>query len=176
MKQELYHDPHHRMLRHVATLPRKIVSLHGVENVTEFVLHDLCHNCCFNLDKAAYFVDNPDFDCFKGVAGFDDEQAYHDNDIWRDVNGFSNHMKRAPFNQQIRAFEHASAHLNQSPTSTIVAQLASLFSFTEPHFMTFDMKHDNTGLLIYQKNDHNHVSTNEDIINGLSLLSFCPIF
>ena len=61
---------HYTILNTLSKLPRKMLSLKGQENVTEFVLHELCHKNCFNLDKAAYFVDNPDFDCLKGMAGF----------------------------------------------------------------------------------------------------------
>ena len=55
----------------LADLPKRMVPLYDLEaigNIPEFVLHDLCHEDCFNLKKAAFLVDNPDFDSLQGVA------------------------------------------------------------------------------------------------------------
>ena len=49
--------------------------------MSEFVLHDICNPNCFNLQKAAFLVDNPDFDCLKGVAGFSADEAYQKHDL-----------------------------------------------------------------------------------------------
>ena len=59
-----------RMLHHLAQLPRLMIDVHGRDNISEFILHELCSEPCFNLRKAAYLVDNPDFNCLRGVAGF----------------------------------------------------------------------------------------------------------
>ena len=63
-----------RILIHLSTLPQKILSLHGRADLAEFVLRDLCHERCFNLKKAAFFIDNPDFNHLKGIAGFCHEE------------------------------------------------------------------------------------------------------
>ena len=42
----------HAILNHLSTLPQKLLSVHGTENVTEFVLHDLCSAHCFDLTKS----------------------------------------------------------------------------------------------------------------------------
>ena len=59
MGDEALHSQHN-VLNTISRLPRKMLSLKNQENITEFVLHDLCNKKCFNLEKAAYFVDNPD--------------------------------------------------------------------------------------------------------------------
>ena len=74
-------DRRHNVLHHLTHLPRKIVSLNGAENLTEFVLHDLCQSRCFNLPKAAYFVNNPDFNCIKGVAGVHADELFQGDAI-----------------------------------------------------------------------------------------------
>src|ERR1700691_4148672 len=92
-----------KMLSCLAALPKRILSLHGEDNVTEFVLHDLCHQDCFNLNKAAYFVDNPDFNCSKGVAGFSRDEPFNECEvIWSKADAFSEHMKKSAFNQRVR--------------------------------------------------------------------------
>ena len=75
MKPNSLNDKHIDILDKLCHLPRKILSLHGHDNITELILHELCNEQCFNLEKAAYFIDNPDFDCFKGVAGHCRSQA-----------------------------------------------------------------------------------------------------
>ena len=94
----------HAILNHLSTLPQKLLSVHGTENVTEFVLHDLCSTHCFDLKKAAYLVDNPDFDCLKGVAGFSAEEAYPQDAIWETPELFIAHMKKSAFNNKVRIY------------------------------------------------------------------------
>lgn len=176
MKHQFSDERHLYMLKHLSELPRKILSMHGHDNVTEFVLHDLCHPHCFNLKKAAYLVDNPDFDCLKGVAGFYDQEAFPQEDIWNNPKDFSHHMQQSSFNQQVRGFEHASYKKNHALSHDTVSAIAHTLTFDKPHFFSWDMKHDNTGILIYQKIGEHDEHKEPDIINGLSLLSFCPIF
>jgi predicted SprT family Zn-dependent metalloprotease len=71
----------HALLSNLVQLPHKIVQLHGNEYLPEFVLHELSHEQCFDLSKVAYFVDNADFNCMKGVAGIDRADHYRES-IW----------------------------------------------------------------------------------------------
>ena len=81
------------MLRYVSQIPKKMLLLHGKDNVTEFVLHDLCHEHCFDIHRAAYFIDNPDFNFLRGIAGFSRDEAYAKCDaIWHEPEAFSQHM------------------------------------------------------------------------------------
>ena len=48
--------------------------------------------------------------------------------------------------------------------------------FENPAYFTWNLKHDNAGLLVYQRTSDHERYHEEDIINGLSLLNFCPIF
>src|SRR5437016_735872 len=93
-----------KLLNHLAQIPRNIINLHHRENLAEFVLYELCDSNCFNFHRAAYFVDNADFDCIKGIAGFDSKECFNKNRIWKDPDGFSEHMKNASFNSQVRGF------------------------------------------------------------------------
>src|SRR6202042_1032184 len=96
---------HKKLLRCLSNLPKQILTLHSLDNVPEFVLHGLCSKDCFNLYKAAYFVDNPDFDCIRGIAGFSkDEGELEWNNIWDDPESFSLFTKSLPFNKRVRTF------------------------------------------------------------------------
>ena len=110
MNQNATIQEHHTLLSNLQQLPRKILLLPGTYNVPEFVLHELCNEKCFNVHKAAYFVDNPDFDCLKGVAGINHEEGVIKDDIWSDPDRFSEKMKASPFNQKVRSVLHQSAH------------------------------------------------------------------
>ena len=40
---------HYELVQFLSNIPGKIVGLHGLENITEFVLHDLSSPQCFNF-------------------------------------------------------------------------------------------------------------------------------
>jgi len=165
----------HAILNHLTTLPQKVLSLHGVEHVTEFVLHDLCNESCFNLQKAAYLVDNPDFDCLKGVAGFSAREAYDKDIIWETPELFMAHMQKAPFNQKVRSIMQTSMVKSRKSDEETTALIGNYLGLAKPSFCSWPMKHDNQGILIYEVEIGCPVSP--DILkNGACLLGFCPIY
>lgn len=166
-----------RLLNHLNHLPRKMLMLHGADNVTEFVLHELCSCEGFNLERAAYFVDNPDFDCLKGVVGFSSQEAYHDSGaIWENPREFSLHMQKAPFNQKVRSLQRESMRRSGESDEHIVNAIASELGLDNPSYYSWDMKHDNHGILIFQPMNKEVDYNDKHLLNGLSLLSFCPVF
>ena len=167
---------HNQVLRCLSDIPGRIVSLHGNENITEFVMHDLCHASCLNLSKAAYFVDNPDFDCFKGVAGFDQRSCSASPElIWQDPQVFSKFMQTFPFNQQVRLINQPSTKKHKRNEQAIIEMLSEKLQFEKPECFVWDMKYDNHGLLLYEKKNHDSSLINDYIKNSASLLSLCPI-
>ena len=82
MKPELLMDRNAQIAYSLRRLPRKMLQLHGLDNITDFVLHELCSKDCFNIPKAAYFVENPAFNCFKGVVGVSGTELQDVGDIW----------------------------------------------------------------------------------------------
>ncbi len=76
---------HHKsggdLLRQVTQIPTRILKNHDLHGLSSLLLHHLSSDECFNLSKAAYFVDNPDFDQLVGVAGFARDEAAQ-CDIW----------------------------------------------------------------------------------------------
>lgn len=165
------------MLGSLAGLPRRMLSLHGVENVTEFVLHDLCQENCFNLNKIAYFVDNPDFNCTKGVAGFSRDEELKSCDIlWNQPKQFSDQMRLSPFNQRVRGLSQCSLKSLSDSHDEVAKNLAQELGFKNYAHCSWGMKHDNHGFVLYEKANLQDIHIDDHILNGLSLLSFCPIF
>ena len=151
------------------------MTLHGIENVTEYVLHSLCDEGCLNLSKAAYFIDNPDFDCLKGIAGFNKEEETYTCDVaLNDQNGFAEHMITCAFNKKVRDIAAPSARRAQQDVERTVEFLANKLGFKNPLYHTWEVKHDNHGLLIFERECQDQVQC-EEFVKGLSLLGFCPI-
>jgi len=167
----------HEVLRRLSTLPRMILMLNDRDNSPEFVLHDLCHPTCFNLHKAAYFVDNPDFDCVHGIAGVSrDEVNFVSNDIWDNQEEFSTVMHGSPFNNQVRNVEGQSIKKYNGSEKEWVDKLAHMLGIVQPTACTWNMKHDNYGMLIFERAAFDESDLDEYLVNGVSLLSFCPIY
>ncbi len=161
---------------HLAGLPRKILQLHGRDNVTEFVLHELGNEDCFNLERVAYVIDNPDFDCLKGVAGYCRPEAYHaKSTIWEEPDVFSAHMKKSAFNNKIRHFCKPSRVKKGESDKKIVTAIAPELGFEHPSFYAWKMKHDNHGILLFQKGD-DESGDYDYLLEGLCLIGFCPVF
>lgn len=163
----------YEMLKSLSCLPKKILALHGADNTTEFVLHELCSSNCFNLSKAAYFVDNPDFNCCKGIAGCDRKERF-ENDSWCAPDDFSCHMKQSIFNQKVREAHFLS--LGASSLESQVSELAQKLDMKNPGFHRWKLKNGNHGILIFEKPQNENDGLKEYLEDGLSLLGFCPIF
>ena|SRR3990167_5471537 len=173
-ENELLHR-HKKLLGCLSGLPKQMMAVESLDNITEFVLHGLCNKDCFNLERAAYFVDNPDFDCFKGVAGF--VRSEHDRDwdnIWSDPEAFVAAMQKSNFNQKVRAFLSRSVISSNKNLDAFVAEIAEELGFVKPTCSSWDMRYFNKGVLVYEKSDCKDFD--EHFLNSLYLLSFCPIF
>jgi len=176
MKQEELLARHCQLLTHLSLLPGQMVSIHGKENVTEFVLHELCHEKCFNLNKAAYIINNPHFDCFKGIAGVSRDQAMDEDNIWQASDQFTSHMGKSPFNQQVRALSGRSLKPDLELQKDIIAKFAYDLGFKNHNFSTWNMKYDNQGFFVYETVNNDDAVTDQHLRNSLNLLSFCPVF
>lgn len=164
----------HTILRQLNRLPKKILLIHGYENVPEFILYDLCQEHCFNLRKAAYLVDNPDFNYCKGVAGFSRNECCVADDIWQNPETFSRHMKKCKFHQQIRLFERPSIG---GSVSQMIESLPDNLGFKQPAGMIWNMKHDNHGILIYETEQQDELHDIQDHLDhSVYLFGFCPVY
>jgi hypothetical protein len=181
MKQNDVLHKHNELLKYLNHLPRKIVQLHNdeeyLEHISEFVLHDFCHESCFNLTKAAYFVDNPDFDCFKGVAGVSDETEYRKeiyNDVWQEPDKYCHYIETSPFYKKVRSIEGKSVngHDNQKE---MLDQIVSDLEVINPYLFSWPMKYGNYGFLVIERNRDTDDLLEEHLPQCAYLLSFCPI-
>gem|GEM_PF-262315 len=163
-----------KILEHICTLPQKVLALHGTPNTSEFLLYDLCKPDCFNLKKAAYLIDNPDFDCFKGVVGFSADQLFDHGVVWETPELFTQHMQQAAFNKKVREIMYPSISKLQSPQESIL-KVSDYLSMRQPSYCSWPLKHDNHGILIYEAADADKIP-HDMIKTGACLLAFCPVY
>src|SRR3990167_7100649 len=113
---------HHQVLSSLSRLPRKIVAFHNTNYTAQFVLHEIALRDCFNLGKAAYFVDNPDFDCLRGVAGYD-SQDHNGHTSWA-LHDFDDHLGSCRFNKKVRCIDQTSYKRAQKDEAALISVLA----------------------------------------------------
>ncbi len=158
----------------VTSLPEQLIKFHGQENMLEFLLHSMSQKSCFNFSKAAYFIDNPDFNHLKGIAGFHHPESYEQNH-WHDPETFSEHMKRAPFNNQVREVMRESIKKNNHTEKEVVEALSQELAFNNSHYLSWPVKYNNHGLLLFES-EGEHDTVKEEMQSGLHLLGFCPVY
>ncbi len=166
-----------KLLKCLCSIPREMIKLHGTENMTEFLLHHLSQPECFNLMRAALFVDNPDFDHLKGIAGIDRHAIYKENDHWGNPNDFSKHMVDKEFNQKVRTIDQESLHRRSQEHKSVVGSLSDKLLLHNPSFYSWRLKHDNHGLIIFEIHNDEEKSLIEEVMEeAVHLFGFCPIF
>lgn len=168
---------HHQLLHCLHQLPQKVMAYQEHDNVAAFVLHELCHSSQFNLEKAAYLVNNPDFDCLRGIAGFTRHDAFDEFDMhWRQPEEFSLRMKSSPFNSAVRELYAQSLKHNDVHEAASVTGLAEQLGIEQPQYISWDLRHDNHGYLVYQAPEDHDEQIKSYLQNGVFVLSFCPLF
>lgn len=167
-----------RLVNKLADMPRRMVSLYdlgSVGSVPEFVLHDLCHEDCFNIKKAAFLVDNPDFDSLIGIAGFSRDERFRDCH-WSNPKDFSAHMELSNFNKKVKSFCECSFKKNNKNYEDHLERVAKELSFQDPDFHVWPLKHYNHGFLLYERDsDESDEVFENNFLSSLHILSFCPL-
>lgn len=166
----------HALLHVLSGLPSKILLCHDIDRLPEFILHEMACEQCFNLNKVAFLVDNPDFNLLKGVAGISRSEAFASgSSIWEDPQKFSVHMQGSPFNEKVRNHVQVSCKNCDNPGEEVFSKVAKMLDMQQFNVCSWNMKHDNHGYLIYEKMNHEDTACDNYITHGASLLGFCPI-
>ena len=165
-----------KLLTKLSDFSKNMTQHHHLENLSEFVLHDVCSIDQFQVPKAAYLVNNPDFICLKGVAGYHTPESFKKGDVWMNQKAFTSHMKNANFNQKVRSVQDKSLLLDgQRMDDRKIYGLADQLEINNPMYHVWTMKHDNQGVLIFQKPEDFDIGQ-EHFLRFLYMLSFCPVF
>ncbi len=163
------------VVQRLTRIPRQLLYTGEYENPAELVLGELCHIDCFNVSRAAYFVDNPDFDCARGIAGYDSSD--HDGvleNCWIEKDAFGARMQCSSFHTHVRSLLPASIH-RTSDRAYALAELAQVLDIRVPAVTFFDMPYDNKGFVIFEKPTEDIVELESFWEDACSLLAFCPL-
>lgn len=160
------------LLYHVGALPKLMLGNHMRDDLASFVLHELCSKKGFGLGKAAFFINNPDFKLLKGVTGYHEPEAY--NGIsWENHEDFVKHMQQANFHTKVRA--HQGTHLGENSGGLSLNQLQDTFEFEQLGAHVWDLKHDNQGIFLFEKQDCGKI-VDDHLADFVQYLGFCPVY
>ena len=165
------------LLHHLGHVSRRMVQNHHMDNLAEFILYDVCSDQGFNIRKAAYLVNNPDFSCLKGVAGHYNSEIFDQGSTWENPKDFTSHMQQASFNNHVRSYFDASLSMNDrlSLASGDMQQLVDYLEIDDPAYHMWNTKHNNHGVFIFEKPE-NHAVLQDHLLTFLHMLSFSPVF
>lgn len=169
----LYKNHQDQLLKCIADLPKRILSLQETDHAPEFILHSLCKEDCFNVYRAAFFIDNPDFNFFKGIAGFNKAEPHAESHhMWEDPDAFTTYLERSPFNKLVRGFVRERIQSGQE--KEFHGFLAETLGYETPIMHMWNLKHENRGILVFE-HEEDEGWEEEPFLNSLHLLSFCPV-
>lgn len=169
---------HQFLMENIFRLPHKILQNYYVDALPQMTLHELGHKDCFDLKRAVYLVDNPDFDHLMGVAGFSKgECKYHKNNIWQEPCKFCDDMKPANFNNDVRKFLKQSLKRKDIDLNNAddVKELGRGLGLEDPHYFAWNMKHGNHGILIFDEDQTLCPWGRNLLVSAAALLSLCGI-
>ncbi|MFC1854263.1 hypothetical protein ACFLY6_00130 [Candidatus Dependentiae bacterium] len=156
----------------ILALPHKIVQNHHVDGLAQLVLYDISNPGRFGLKKAAYLVDNPDFDCLHGIAGFHHgEFEAPPDDVWKNPVESAKTMNDLTFNKNVRSFKSCSLNRQKSDHSKILSE----FEIENPSTIGWPMKYGNHGIFIYESRDDVCVWRKSVLASIVALLGLCAI-
>ena len=165
------------LVKTLLKLPDKILHHHETDNLPNLILHDLGHDKHLNLNRATFLVDSPDFDCLKGIAGFCKSECcmHHATDIWENPDKFSTDMQNAEFHQKINHFLHHSMKRRASDEQ-VLSELGRSLGIAKPHVFTWDMRHGNHGILLYDTDNECLCQADNELLHHIAaLLGLCPV-
>lgn len=166
------------LVTRMSSLPRKILRNHEVVGLSQMVLHDLGHEGGFGFTKATFLIDNPDFDHLIGAAGYDhSECCLHKADIWEAPQTFASDMESAKFNEHIRRILNGSLRrkdINLDDARDLEL-LGKEIGLNDPRYFSWDMKHGNHGVLLYENDDSLCVWRKGLLRDMSAVLGMCPL-
>lgn len=156
------------------TIPHYILQNHHLDGLAQLILLHLANPECFALQKAAYLIDNPDFNCLKGVTGtFENEALKFDYTWWQSAEKILEQTQKASiFHNRVRSLLLPSLKPDAEKSDSI-QQLATFLEFDQqPKICSWPMKNNNRGILLYQPNENLGVPWKQNLLdNAVALLS-----
>lgn len=166
-----------QLVSRLLDLPHKILSHDDLEGLQQLILYELAHDDSFGFNKASYLIDNPEFNCLKGVAGYakDECGTVAMPDRWENPRDFIQNISQAKFHQQVSSFLNPSlckAH-GKDPEADAVKSLSDSLGMKNSSFVTWRMRHGNHGVLLFEEGALPHKHNSALLQHFVALLSLC---
>jgi hypothetical protein len=147
-------------------LPKHILKHTHTIGLTDLLLGHLASEHYFNLKKAAYLLNNPDFDCVKGMAGIEKCDTNNWKNPWDNPLEHTAILENSAFNKKIKSFSGHGLfkHSPQEDTPRIIKYAEEHLALENPVFIGWPGKHGNYGIFFCEPLDH------EAFLQRLSLL------
>ncbi len=156
-------------------LPKKILKHYHTSGLVDLVLSHLASKNCFNLKTAAYFLDNPEFNCIKGVSGYRAEEI-EDIPTWEDLICLPaeklTFIHEASFNQKVKSCLSKSLFQKNEivePESLLCFAKQNL-ELENPAVVSWQAKHGNHGILFYENNGDEKTSDRSSMLQFSSAI------
>lgn len=179
MKHDHTSAEHTIVLTCLSQLPKKIVQLiclneNHVHHVHELILREFSLPRCFNLERAAFFVDNPEFNCFKGVAGVSQQEkecCCDIDDVWGKPDYYGEQLRKSPFNCKVKGMESSSI-VNSGKEHECLETIAHDLQMKHSDYCKWPMRHGNYGFLLFENNGQDKRALLDE---SVYLFSLCPL-
>lgn len=139
----------------IIEIPQKILEFHHKAGLTDFVLQKIASDKCFSFNRAAYLVDNPDFNFLKGICGFC-KNSNPDN-FSTITDQLLQQISKADYNNKVKTFQKTSLKANNIDlkSSQTLSELSYALEIPNPQVYSWDLKNNNFGILIFKSEiDH----------------------
>lgn len=140
-----------KFLLNLLQLPQHILKNSHTSGMVDLILGHLASKECFNLKKAAYLLDNPEFNCTRGICGVETcglEEVIENP--WNCVEEAINQVSNQEFNKKIKCFTTNSLKNKKGkPCSEeeIIEFGRKHLELENPMFIEWTGRHGNHGLL-----------------------------
>jgi hypothetical protein len=163
------------LLTMLLDLPNKILNYHEVNGLAQMILHDVSHDEHFSFRRASYLIDNPAFDCFRGIAGYvSDECKHHHQNLWQDPHTFAYDMREAKFHNILLQLGGKSIKNKGSNHLDVVRSVAYDLGMSNPWVYPQELRHGNYGILIVEEGNKRLVADDHELLSHISaILGLC---
>lgn len=136
-------------------IPQNILRFNHRPELIDFVLQKISNEKCFSFHRAAYLVDNPDFNFLKGICGFCKNSNPANVSTINDE--LLEQISRSEYNNKVKNFQNISLKANNRDIRNpeTLAELSNALNIPEPQVYSWDLKNNNFGILIFKSElDH----------------------
>jgi len=129
-------------------IPQHILMHSHILGLADLLVGNLSSKRYFNLKKSAYLLNNPEFDCIKGISGVEHQDLGDWDNHWDNPLDKIEKLSNSLFNQKIKNLNSCSLlkHSEEQNTESLIKFAEDQFGFKQPAFISWQGKHGNHGI------------------------------